>query len=563
MMDSLQNVLQSKNIIISLHNYGPQDLATGWEVKSIVENPDVFDDLYSRYPLAGLSNLDDYYLYLLSNKFVGMREIIPVLSQDAHKVIIFKLSDDAEKALSSVSIGDVVKFINGNIQEIFDEDKTSHDVLIVTLDIIAKYVTGISRDTFAFLCRNYGYLLIDRFDQFEKTFEQNPDLFESIYPNGHLDEINSFRVEKTLDIWCHILNKGKSSLKETVEKCVAVLEEDIKALSKTATIDSIMRVEGTIRKFHLFLQRIQSPMANEFAECAKVAANLLSKNILERGQSFKCEIPVEEIISRWKKTENWELRLLSITHDLKSNEDDLICVSRLSKGPETKHSLFDLVSTNVPTDDFFTISHQQMLSIMASVGTGTMIGILRNQNTLMDYLNLVASAVHLIAEQLNVEGEQLQEDVGMISSLIQLVANNMEISNDVTHGTCYGATMFLCAFSEKLLRILYLQLAKDEQYIPINKATYGELLTVSNSHIVDIFGENHIRNLSLFLQKTSSTNVGKNLRNSLAHWTGLTADAMTPIFVAELLWIFTDILNTVFWYCLKDVIERDENNDQL
>ena len=52
--------------------------------------------------------------------------------------------------------------------------------------------------------------------------------------------------------------------------------------------------------------------------------------------------------------------------------------------PETKHSLLDFVSTNVPTDDFFTMSHQQTLSIMASVGTGTMIGILRNQDTLMD-----------------------------------------------------------------------------------------------------------------------------------------------------------------------------------
>ena len=70
------------------------------------------------------------------------------------------------------------------------------------------------------------------FDQFEKTFEQNPDLFESIYPTGCLDEINSFRVEKTLDIWCHILNKGKSNLKETVEKRVAVLAEDIKTLSE-------------------------------------------------------------------------------------------------------------------------------------------------------------------------------------------------------------------------------------------------------------------------------------------------------------------------------------------
>ena len=562
-MDSLQDLFQSKNIIISLRNYGPQDLGTGWEVKSIVENPDVFNDLYSRFPLTGISSLDDYYLYLLSHKLVGIREVIPALLQDAHKGIISKLSDEAEKALSSIGNGEVIKFINGNIQGIFDKDKTSHDVRFVTLDLVAKYSTGISRDTFAFLCSDYGYLLIDRFDQFEKTFEQNPDLFESIYPTGRLDEINSFRVDKTLDIWCHILSKGKSSLKEPVEKRVAVLAEDIKTLSETATIDNIMQVEGTIRKFNLFLQRIQSPLANEFAEYAKAAAGLLSKNILERGQSFHYEIPVEEIISRWKKTENWEVRLLSVTHDLKSGEDALTCVSRLSREPETKHSLFDLVSTNVPTDDFFTMSHQQTLSIMASVGTGTMIGILRNQDTLMDYLNLVASAVQLISEQLNVEGEQLQQDVGMFSALVQLVANNLEISNDATRGMCYGATMYTCAFSEKLLRVLYKHLAKDEKYVPLNNATVGLLLNDNNSYMVDIFGRSHIRNLSFFLQQTTPASIGQNIRNSLAHWANFSPEAMTPIFVAKTLWIFTDILNTVFWYCLKDVIERNESNDQL
>lgn len=562
-MDSLQDLFQSKNIIISLRNYGPQDLGTGWEVKSIVENPDVFNDLYSRFPLTGISSLDDYYLYLLSRKLVGMREVIPALLQDSHKDIISKLSDDAEKSLSVVGNGDVVKFINGNIQDIFEKEKTSYDVRFVTLDLVAKYSTGISRDTFAFLCSDYGYLLIDRFDQFEKTFEQNPDLFESIYPTGRLDEINSFRVEKTLDIWCHILSKVKSSLKEPVEKRVAVLAEDIKTLSETATIDNIMQIEGTIRKFHSFLQQIQSPLANEFAEYAKAAAGLLSKNILERGQSFHYEIPVEEIINRWKKTENWEERLLSITHDLKSDEDALTCVSRLSREPETKHSLFNLVSTNVPTDDFFTMSHQQTLSIMASVGTGTMIGILRNQDTLMDYLNLVASAVQLISEQLNVEGEQLQQDVGMFSALVQLVANNLEISNDATRGMCYGASMYTCAFSEKLLRVLYFYLAKEERYIPINKATIGELLVVSNTHMVDIFGENHVKNLSFFLQRTAPSNVGQNIRNTLAHWANVSTEAMTPFFVAKMLWIYTDILNTVFWYCLKNVIERNECDDQL
>ena len=40
-MDSLQDFLQSKNIVLSLRKYGSQDLGTAWEVKSIVENPDI------------------------------------------------------------------------------------------------------------------------------------------------------------------------------------------------------------------------------------------------------------------------------------------------------------------------------------------------------------------------------------------------------------------------------------------------------------------------------------------------------------------------------------------
>ena len=562
-MDSIQEIFQRKKILISLRNLNPQELGVGWEVKSIVENPDVFDNLYSRYPLTGLASLDDYYLYLLSLKLVDMREIIPVLLHDAHKDIISKLSDEAEKALSNIGNGEVIKFINENVQNIFDKDKTSHDVRFVTLNLIKKYRTGISRDTFAFLCRDYGYLLIDQFEQFEKAFEQNPDLFESIYPTGHLAEINSFRIEKTLDIWYHILNNGKSSLKEIVEKRIAVLAEDIKALSETATIDNIIQVEGTIRKFHLFLQRIRSPLANEFAEYAKAAEDLLSKNILERGQSFSYEIPVEEIIKEWREIEIWEARLLYITHDCETTNSYPEWISRLSKNTESKCVLMDLASTNIPTDDFFTMSHQQTLSNLEGVGTLTMVGIIRNQDTLRDYLILVASAISFIVKQLNAEGEQFQQDVGMLSALIQLVANNLEISNDATHGMCYGASVYTCALSEKILRILYMHLAKDEQYIPINKATLGELLVVSNSYLVEIFGEDHVKNLSFFLQRTAPSNVGQNIRNNLAHWASFSKEEMIPLLVAKTLWIFTDILNTVFWYCLKNKNNKIKGDDKL
>lgn len=444
--------------MISLRNFGAQDISTGWEVKTIVENQDIFDDLYSRFPLTRILSLDDYYLYLLSLKLASMSEILPALLQDEHKAFIIKLSECAEKLTTAIGPGDVIKFINGSIQDIFDEvdkEETLYDIQFVTLDIIAKYSNGISRSVFDFLCKDYGYLLIDRFDQFEKTFEQYPDLFKSIYPTGYLEEINPFRLEKTLDVWCYIFRKEKSNLKEIIEKRIDVLAKDVKKLSETATIDNIIQVEGTIQKFHLFLQRIQSPVANEFAIYAKAAAELLSKNILERGQTFQYEIPVEEIISRWKKIEDWEVRLLSITHDLNPGEDALACVSRLSREPEAKHSLLDIVSTNVPKDDFFTMSHQQTLSVIASLGTGTMIGIVISQDTLIDYLNLVASAVTLIIKQLDAEGEQLQHDFEMLSALLQIVANNLGINNDVLHGMCYGTSMYMCSFGEAFTDTLH------------------------------------------------------------------------------------------------------------
>lgn len=556
-MDSLKQVLENRNIMISLHYYGTQDLATSWEVKTIIENSGFFDDLYPDYPLIEMLSFDDYYLYLLSLKLANMKEIVPILVHEEHKAFITKLSGYAEKAINAISIGDVIKYINNNIQDIFDKDNTTHDVRSVSLDIIAKYSNGISRNVFAFLCKDYGYLLIDRFDQFEKTFELYPDLFESIYPTGHLEEIKSFRLEKTLDIWCHIIQKGKSSLKGIVASRIDVLEKDIKKLSTEANINNILQVEGTIRMFHLFLQRIKSPKANEFAEYSKAAEDLLSKNILERGQIFQYEIPVNEIVNQWKKTENWVKRLLYLTHDFKEENGMITCISRLSKGPDKKHPLIDFVSTNIPTDKFFTMSHQDTLSVIANVGTGTMVGIVRDQDTLGDYISLVMSAVSLITERLNAGGEQLQNDLEMWSALIQIVANNMEINSHALNGMCYGASMYTCALSEKLLRLLYMYLVKDEKYVPINKATLGELLVVNNAYMLDIFGENHIKNLSFFLQRSLPSNVGQNIRNNLAHWANYTVSAMTPLFVAKMLWMFTDILNTVFWYCLKDAVNEE------
>ena len=62
MDNTLRHSLNSRNCNISLNYYGIQDLATGWEAKNIIDNWDIFNNLYSDYPLTKLCNMDDYYL---------------------------------------------------------------------------------------------------------------------------------------------------------------------------------------------------------------------------------------------------------------------------------------------------------------------------------------------------------------------------------------------------------------------------------------------------------------------------------------------------------------------
>lgn len=139
--------------------------------------------------------------------------------------------------------------------------------------------------------------------------------------------------------------------------------------------------------------------------------------------------------------------------------------------------------------------------------------------------------------------------------MVRLVIGNHDADEKTMHSLCYGAAMFICALSEKLLRLFYMSLIKDSLYVPINKATLGDLLSESNDDILNVFGFHHIKGLSFFLMQTPQKNVGYNIRNNLAHWSNISTDLLSPTFVAQLLWLFTDILNTVFWYFLKDSLE--------
>lgn len=557
-MKSFQEQLHDRNIHIATRYYGPNDLATGWEIRGIVDNQDLFSDLYSQYPLKTLNTLDDYILFLYSRKFSVMSDILPLLLQDDHKRIISKLVDDALAAVESVSNGNLIRYINNHVEMIFEAENSNPDIRYSTLEIIASFANGVSEEVYRYLCDKYGYLLIDRFDSFEKVFEKYPHLFSGLFPTGSLDEIEGFRFETILNIFAHVLNKGSSNLKETVERILPKLCSEAKKLADEKEYRAVMSNERTIAKLYSFLKTIRHPEANEFYALHKKVSKQLEDGLEENGQLFSYEIPVSAIIDRYKRQEKWEIRLLSITHDGERTEKSFLLKSRLSKDEKIKSSLIDLVSTNIPTDDFYTMSRQQMLSLISSIGEGTLWGITRDEKLFSDYLSMLLSAISFISEALKCEDEKLKDDLIVLGNMLNLVVSNYDKGEDVLIPFCYSACMFLCALSEKLLRVTYIAMIDGKKYIPIDKVTLGQLLNKDNSELTSIFGEIHINNLAFFLSQVGEKRIGYDYRNSFAHWKDIEPKDVRPQLVLRLLYLFTDILNTVFWHCYEISLKRQQ-----
>lgn len=70
---------------------------------------------------------------------------------------------------------------------------------------------------------------------------------------------------------------------------------------------------------------------------------------------------------------------------------------------------------------------------------------------------------------------------------------------------------------------------------------------------MSLLGEQHIKALSYFLMKNipgDSDDLGLNIRNSLAHLHNIPENQLSLRGISEIVWLFTDVLNSVYIYAI-------------
>ena len=250
---------------------------------------------------------------------------------------------------------------------------------------------------------------------------------------------------------------------------------------------------------------------------------------------------------------NKHMRVLSITHGYPpSASNNWLHLHNLLESddlPEA-HTVLDAFSCINPTNEYFTFTRQSQLLVYFEHIRIFAHVILRETPWLKDVMETQKEMMAFLHQKLGIT-EGLIVDSCILEGMIRAI-NFGDDYRTMIQPSCYGASMFICAMIEKLLREVWKALDGGKHDIPQGSAALRTLLEDSSGGFRNIFGENHLRNLSYFLCNVGKDNsIGFGFRNRLAHWDEIGAQALSSGLVAFLYYLYQDILNTLVIHFYK------------
>lgn len=87
---NIVELLKAKESTVTLLYYGKNDMASGFQVKTLVDNFDVINNYYRNNTLK-VDNLDDYIDYIFIDTFSQLKEILPMVRDDLKKKYLLQL----------------------------------------------------------------------------------------------------------------------------------------------------------------------------------------------------------------------------------------------------------------------------------------------------------------------------------------------------------------------------------------------------------------------------------------------------------------------------------------
>lgn len=564
-LESIISRLRNENIHISLRYLGAEHKSANSDIQTVVENRVFFEYLLDdEHALNAVGSTDEFYCFLLIRKISKMQDLVsrvktkPDSAEDIRE-LLKGITDKACKVYKHTKAS-AIKYINSHKDEIFQNSRSDDDQLNASLDFVLECQSGIDYPVFEYLCSNCFILAISRYAEISKICKKYPNLFSILFPSGNLDLQNPALLKDVLDIWEQEYIRKNIAHRLLIEKNADELCRYAESYGRTLSVVNVLEREPVIKSVNSFINAISSQKSKDLSEYVKNVERL--KEEIYEGHTNLVQSLFKKFLTEDLLHSEFH-QLINLTHLDVASEG---LKSYLVPSSES-YSMADL-NWDGSEDKLSIEDSQTYLYRLESFRSAVFLEILNNKTSLDKYSGLIKSEVQDVSVEMRIPEEWLAEDTELLVAMMNSVAENINERGRKQEISCYSTSMFLCSLTEKLLRLFCRYLAKDMGYVP-SDLMLGEALDEDKSPLTDVFCRSHIRHLAYFLIGTpgaSGMKVGKNYRNRLAHWAAdITPHDMTPRLVSRLLWLFTDVLNSVFIYfdTLPDGTSREEQRRWL
>ncbi len=562
-MSNIITSLKENSITFLLKYYGEHDFATHHEIKDMIENREVVMDIIKNNSVCDIITTDDYINYHALSKIIKFSEVVNYLISEDNKGYLCEIIGCAKISLEIIKTGDIIKFINANYQkliytELLDLVNDTHDdvdLFDVTYNYCIEYQNGISNDVMLFLINYHSYKLFDDYDKWNKKIEKDEELYNVLFSDNIIKENLDMRASIVYNVVGSLKDRNISKLASTIVHIIDLIIDYGEKIYSSLTVENVMQLQRKITEISDLLKKLKHPKANDFLNYEQKADDLLGEYLNEHGKTFGEPIDISYIRELLNSNQDDTLKLLSLTHSLKG---DMSANGLLNNGPSDKKRVVDCVSTNIKTDNYFTFTHQMYIKTYLGLGSAYMNILITDEQLFAKSAQWYCLYINTIMEKCEYDSEELRNDFELLFQMLQNIFWSSDKDNQLLKSSlCYGGATFICAFSEKIMRIVYKQLKREIEYIPIEKITMGQLLSDSNDLYKEIFGEYQLKHFRYFFTTDGENKIGFNLRNNLAHWSNMKPQQLNHDLVLRLMYLLTCIINSLFYHLAIKPFQKD------
>ena len=510
--------LEKQNASASLTYYGKEDLISNYQIKILVDHEQLINEYYNQKSYV-INDVDDYVDFL----FVDMCSNLSEMVLDVRDDIKEKIGAEV-KYLTNIrkqyKDSDRNKYIRNNfniilyIDELKKYELRGHEIVDISLNYIKDNfkVFKENKNMYEYIVEKYAYKIFYSFNEYKNIFDKYPELYNTLFSKDILQGQMYTKISHLEDALRVIKKQNAILYNDTIN----LILEIVKERAFNTNVEKVMYTFNIIKATRKLFEKIGEKLYSEVYAEEKKQEIILDEYIQKNGHKSSFEINIKDFVSVYENKDiNWEIKSLMITHGMNNKKMKSRFDSILSKKREK--NLIDLVSTNIPTNEYFTYSVQNELSIMMMFGKLMIRYMLTDDDRFDELMNYLFAGVANYIEMFNIDIPNIEEDFNMISfTLKNLVNENKTKEPDelIIRLWNYNAIHLIVGVLEKIIRELYYEKIQVKKYVPKSKLTLESIFM--DEEIDGILGQANKKAFQYFL--TSDNFVGNNLRNDICHY---------------------------------------------